>query len=231
MTARWQQVTGVAGIVFAILSFIGGIALAPQPPMSTDAAGSIVSFYANHRTGLLLQGYVFGISWLAFLIFLAGLHRALRASEQWATLVASAGVAWLALNVASQAAISTLAARVARDFPDHATVVALHTVVVMLFSFSFFALSALLIGAGAAGLASRTLGRWLCLFGYGLAGLALVTALSLVWPDAQGLYALLVIDYLLFLVWSVWASVVILRTHPLPAKSLSAPRALQGTPV
>jgi hypothetical protein len=56
-------------------------------------------------------------------------------------------------------------------------------------------------------------GRWACWFGHGVAGLGLITSLSIIWPSASGLYGLLIVDYLLFVVWVLWASISLYRSE------------------
>src|SRR5579864_3143763 len=140
MNLRWQQIAGLSGIIFAILAVIGGLALAPQPPMVDDSVSKIVSFYGNHQTGLLVQTYVFGISWVVFAVFLAGIAHALRGADMWSSLVVISGAVWLALNMGSQAISAALTARIAQKFAGGAALVGLHDVTVMLFGLSFFAI-------------------------------------------------------------------------------------------
>jgi hypothetical protein len=213
MNVPWQRTAGVAGLVFAILATIAGLVLAPQPPMSNASVSTIVHYYADHRTGILIQGYVFGLSWVAFLVFAGGLWRALRASDMWASAALIAAGVWLALNMVSQSTISGISDRVAGSFPIPATIIGMHSQIVMYFGFSFFALAALVGAAVTGALQTGIWSRWLCWFGYLVAALALVAALSLAVPSNGALFALLVIAYLLFTIWVIWASIELLRTR------------------
>ena len=51
------------------------------------------------------------------------------------------------------------------------------------------------------------MGRRLCWFSIAVALVSLVAAVNIVWTFSSGLYALLPVTYLLFVVWVVWTSV------------------------
>jgi hypothetical protein len=180
MNLRWQQIAGLAGIIFAVLNVIGGLVLVPQPPMVDDSVSKIVSYYADHQTGLLVQTYVFGISWVVFAVFLGGVRRTLRGADMWAGLTLIGAVAWLALNMVSQGIIAGLAARIAKHFPAAATMVGLHDATVMLFALSFFGIAGMLTGVSKGARETGAFGGWHGWFGYAIAAFALVTSLAIV---------------------------------------------------
>ena len=211
MNLEVKKLAGIAGLVFVVLNVAAGLALAPQPPLASDSVHKIVSYYADHRTALLLQGYVFGLSWVAYLIFLGGLWGRIRTSLTWAPVAVAGGAVWLALQVVSQATISSLADRIAGHYPAASTMVGLHDHVIMLFGFSFFPLIALLVGGSLASKLAGVLGTIGSLFGLIVAAVALIAGLLLVWPSSQGLAILEVLDYLAFLIWSAWISVALIR--------------------
>ena len=211
MSLQSMRIAAVCGIIFTILAAIGGVVLAPIPPMESSAPGVIAAYYANHRTGLLVQGYVFGIAWIGFLVFLAGLRDVLDRARIWATLALAGGVTWLALNFVSQATISGLTDRVAGHFATGSTIVAMHDQIVMYFSYSFFALAACLIGAATGGQVAGVLSRWLCWAGYAVAAVAIVTTLGIIWTDNSVLFTLASVDFVLFVLWVLAASISMLR--------------------
>src|SRR4051794_35097675 len=72
-----RRVAGFAGVLFAVASVLQFV-VAPSPP-SWDADGSeIREWFADHRTGVLVQGWLMIVTVFAFIVFVVGVCGILR---------------------------------------------------------------------------------------------------------------------------------------------------------
>src|SRR4051794_21025939 len=72
-----RRVAGVAGVVFGVTSVLQFV-VAPSPP-NWDASGAeIRRWFDDHRSGVLVQGWLMLVSVLAFVVFVVGVCDMLR---------------------------------------------------------------------------------------------------------------------------------------------------------
>lgn len=107
-TTHWGRWGALSGIVFAIMFVIGVIL--PDLPSGGDSSATVTAFYADsgNRMVAIVASYILVIAGLAFLVFVANLHRGLRRAEgesgSLATVALGAGIVFVVmLNSASSA--------------------------------------------------------------------------------------------------------------------------------
>jgi predicted transporter len=93
-----RRVAGVAGLVFAVSTVLQFV-VAPSPP-TWDASGSeIRGWFVDHRTGVLIQGFLMVASVLFLIVFVVGVYELLRSATGTAAIVAALGGAIVAATL------------------------------------------------------------------------------------------------------------------------------------
>jgi hypothetical protein len=77
---RWTQIFAVCGILFIVFAIAGSV-LPGNPPSSDASNGSIVSFYRDNRTAVLVGAYLSSLGIFAAMFFFGGLWRVLRRAD------------------------------------------------------------------------------------------------------------------------------------------------------
>ena len=130
METRWERLSGLAGIAFAVLIFA---ALAVQGILpNADAPGEEVhAFFADERTSIMAGVWLRFLAGFAFVWFLGTLRSALRRAEggtgRLAAVAFGAGLVFLAAGMVANVALSGVAFTADRAV-DEGVAVALLTV-------------------------------------------------------------------------------------------------------
>ena len=84
----WERVAGVAGIVSVVTSALGTF-IVGAPPAADATMAKIRSYYAHHRTELLVQMLLLAVGAIALIMFVGGLRSYLRRHESTGNLSGS----------------------------------------------------------------------------------------------------------------------------------------------
>jgi hypothetical protein len=113
--AVWEAALGILYVIFAIASG----AVSGNPPAGDASSHSLAGYFADHRTGLLVGGYLVGLAEFCLLWFAGVLRDALRlagdAAERPARLVFGAIVVVTTLILLRTIILSSLAYRAVSD--------------------------------------------------------------------------------------------------------------------
>lgn len=209
---RWEQIGASGGIVFVVLQLasqaliqIGG----SEPPFDAPAA-EIETFFINRDIQLATIGAILAVlSIIPFLWFLGALWARLRRHEGepgWLSLVALvSGAAGAAVILGGGGGWELAILRLDEGL-EAETLLLLFDQGNQAFATFWVALAGMLLAAGVVVLRDGGLPRWLGWFGLLLA-LALL-AVRFVWFTASGIKFM---PYMLFWVWLIAASIVLIR--------------------
>jgi hypothetical protein len=208
---RWTQVGAAGGIAFVVLQLIAQalIQVGGSEPAFNAPAGEIVDFFMNRNMTLTQVGGFFNVlSIFAFLWFLGVLWATLRQHEgesAWLSLVVFAsGLAAIAVLLSGGGWELALFRLSEVNRPE--IIQLLFDQGNMAFASLWVALASMLLAAGIVTLRDGALPRWLGWFGLAVAGTLLVA--RTVWFTASGIKFM---PYMLFWIWLVAASVVLVR--------------------
>ena len=113
----WARLEPATGAAFVVLVF-GSVFLAPPPPGTQESIETIQSFFQDHRTGLLAQQYLSGISAILLLWFLGCLRSTLRQidyeTERWSAVAFGSGVVLAVFMLLGSWIFATLTLEVGR---------------------------------------------------------------------------------------------------------------------
>jgi hypothetical protein len=219
----WERIAAAGGIGFVVLQNAsqalfqtGGM----EPPFAAPAQDILAFFVARDRQLFEVGGYLSALSAVCFLWFLGALWAALRRREPepaWLALVAAAsGVAAVATTLTGggwalavfrvQAGLDPQIARLLFDMGNFA------------FATLWVALASMLLAAGVAALRHGALPGWLAWFGVAV-GAGLLAARA-GWAASGLAFA----PYILFWLWLIAASVVLMRRREVGPPMRHAPR-------
>lgn len=199
-SARWAALAGVAA---AVLWTVGVAVLeGGGNPADPERAEELAAHFRDNRTAILAAGLLHVLGGFAFLLFVGGLHAALRPVDegrQWlrsATLVAGSAAGALMLALTGP---QTTGATTDEELISPEAAVAFWRLAHVFFVGAEVAFAAFLLAVGLLALGGVLLPRWLGWFGIATAVLLLVLPI--------GWAALL----LLVPIWLIAASVVLAR--------------------
>jgi hypothetical protein len=208
---RWARAGGVGGILFVVSLFVlisVGPLTNPTSEPAFNAPSSALLAYAKSDKGGLYPLALVGIAGMfGFLLFAAVLIAKFRDSQRAMSapsiLVVLATAVFTALWLAEFGV--TFAGQFRRGDLDPMGASVFYGLANGIFVVSWAAITGFLATAGVAALSSGTLPRWLAWSGLGI-GAALLLAVAI------PLTAVWLLPYLLFYVWVVAVSVVLLRS-------------------
>ncbi|MBK8899766.1 MAG: hypothetical protein IPM53_01160 [Anaerolineaceae bacterium] len=208
-----ERMAFISGILFglmqfgALLYFI--ILVFPQmgPP---DAAAQHVAYYTEHGMTLKLGNYLMTLPMPFFLLFLGGLSDVLGRSEGGGTLATAAVASGIivAFLWPLSAVLNHIGIDIAQAGGDTASVVALDAIGVYMLALSTLPRAILLAAASVGLLYSRSVPGLMCWMGLALAVISLVGSATLV---ARQLFPMLALGTILFEVWVLLLSIVLLQ--------------------
>lgn len=208
---RWNQVGAAGGIAFVVMQLIAQalIQVGGSEPAFDAPAADIVTFFANRNSTLTqVGGFINVLSIFAFLWFLGVLWAALRQHEgesAWLSLVAFAS-GLLGMAVMLSGGGWELAVFRLDEVSRPEIIQLLFDQGNQAFASLWITLASMLLAAGIVSIRDGGLPRWLGWFGLAVA-VTLLVARS-VWFTASGVKFL---PYMLFWVWIIGASVVLVR--------------------
>jgi hypothetical protein len=211
--SRWLQVGGVAGIVFVVLvwAYVLWAPLTvstPEPPFDGPAKDWLAYAQAT-RSANFVAAPLITIALFAFLLFAVSLSVKLRPSGEGpnipSTLVLLMAGLMIGLIMAATGVSLAASFRIADLSATSASL--MYGLDNGLFVMTWLAIGGLLAAAGVGGLTSRTLPAW-------LSWPAPVIAVGFLVAASLPLTALWFAPYILFYVWVIAVSVVLIRTRP-----------------
>jgi hypothetical protein len=217
--AVWDRVAPGFGVVFAVFFVLGFLLIGDSPGLD-DSPEEIATYFDDERGKLLTVIVLFGLSIVAFLWFLGSLVHTLRVEANESRLAATAlgaGVVTTSLFGGIVLLNAGLAFQIAED-GDAGVVAAVYDLAWVASTLISFPLAALVFATGIGTWRSRLLPAW---FGWASVVVAVaILASGTTWardgfwaPD--GLYNAYITP-IVFVVWTVVASVLLLR-RPLVA--------------
>lgn len=211
--SRWDRWGPIAGIVFVVLLFVGLSLALSDLPSGDDPVSKFTSFYNDKgdRAKVIIGSYLMVLAGVFFLWFLASLRVRLLAVEaapsRLTSIAFGGGVAFVALLMASAAALMSVAADIAfggEKFvnPDAARYLPELAYPLLLIAGAFAAI-ALIDAVSILILRTGVLPRWIGWFGF-------VAAIAL-------LFGFLFLPMVALLLWVLFVSVAMLRAPRAPA--------------
>jgi hypothetical protein len=214
---RWEQVAAATGIAFVVLLVIARFIVA-QPPDVDGPGREIRRYFVENQNGLLFQSWLLGLAGVLFIWFAGTLRSRLAVAEaegRRLSLISFAGaIGTLATLVPTVALNLTIAYTVARGAP----LVLTHALFELSSWFRVLVVFSLAVFVGAAALsAGRTgaLPQWLAWGGLAVAALFLLQSVDVFVRgtdlfEPQGVLGYL--NFILFLLWILAASVLLLQS-------------------
>lgn len=213
---QWERMARAAGLGFVVLLFVGFLLFGDAPKV--DASGSeVAAFYDDHSSRILTAVPIIGIAFVLFIWFTGAIANALRVAGQGRLAATVLGLTGAIVGL--QFILQALGATLALDVGDDASAKALNT-----FSWAADALGSFLIAgliaAATVGLRRAVLvPQW---FGWvGVVAATLVALRGTAWasdgfwsPSGEYLY----VSVLAGLVWTIVASVLLIRAAPVTAE-------------
>ncbi len=221
MSRSGQRSAGAFGLA-SVVGLLAGLAvIGPSDATLSATPEAIVEWYSTTDTARVYTGgYLQVVALLCFLPFAALLVRLLRRGEQpdsaaSTTALCGAGV-YVAASLAPGMAAGAAALWVAQHAPDPSTVYALNSLRTFSYQMSLMAWAVFFAAVAVSALAGRTLPRWLAT---SAAAVAAALAAGVVgaydhWHDLASLVGL---------VWTLAASVWLLRARDVPARHVDRP--------
>lgn len=223
-----QRIGAVAGIVFIVLS-LASMGIAPVPPGADGTAAEFVDWYQGSTTGIQVTAFLFGLSMVVAAVWFGYVRAHVEPNGASAPFgpVATVGMAVMAVGWILTGGISSVVAM--RIDELDAGVVVLGAMLAGLANMaSQFGLALLMGGVTAQAQVNRSLPRWLLVFGWLGAALALASTVGIA-TDSEAAEVLLFANWVPGAVWWVGVSVVLWRsgsTAPSgrPVDASAAPR-------
>jgi hypothetical protein len=216
-TSAWQRYGAMGGFWFVVLAVVGTVA-AGAPPSTTDSAAEILEYYEDSSGGIRAGAYLGVLAMLGLLFWVGSLWSTLRRAEGGAprlTVVAGLGAAIGATCAGISFAIQSATALRADEI-GAAGAKFFHVLGVTVISAGGAGIAALVLATSIISLRTKLFPAWLTGGGLLLGVLWLVAALAIATDrDAVGAFG-----FVCFILWSIWIisiSVMMLRETPVEA--------------
>ena len=210
-----ERLALIGGIIFSVLQIGSLIYFASLvfPEMgSPEATEQHLAFYTQHGEVLRLGNYLLMLPLPFFLLFLGGLYSVLHRAEGDNSTLTSGAIASgaiFAILWPLSGVLNNIGIDIAQTGGDKATIVALDAIGPYMLALSTLPRTVLLAATSVVLLRSQLTSRWLGWAGLGLALVSLVGSATLI---QAGLFPLLAISTLLFELWILALSAILLRT-------------------
>jgi hypothetical protein len=224
--AKTARMTAISGVAFVVL-FLGGFLLFTRSgyPDSGAPAAKIAAYFTQHRDAALTQEFVYGLAFLAGVVFVGGVVTMMwrnAAARSLAVIAGIGGAAATAVGVTATALTMTLAYR--PPVGDPGLMRTLLDASFIAFNAGGFALAAFVGAASMAAMQMRVFPRWTGELGLAVAALQLLGAAALSRGDGafspQGLVpivALLALSvWTLCICYAVWRPQEVATAAPTP---------------
>jgi len=222
-THSWRKVTGASGVTFVVL-FLVSLIIAGERPALDDSGAELRQWFEDNESVVAWITWSGALSFaLFFLLFASGLRSILGPADAenegvWARLSFAGAVALVAIGGAGSAFWAVLAQEDVLSVASDDTVKTLAAFDSIIFGAVVpWGVAVFLIGASVVILQSGVMAKWL-----GWLGLlaSLVIAIGTLWPftgDEAGFLGLLtIIGMISFLVWTLGASITMIRSDSTP---------------
>lgn len=215
--ARVGRYCAMGGFVFVVLGLVGTL-ISGSPPAPTDSAREILEYFDDNQSAIRIANYlaVLGIFFLLF--WLGGLWALLRRAEGGApllTVVAGLGAVLGAAGAGTSFAVTSLIA-LRHDSIGPGGAEVFYALSFTLFGISGVGIAALVIATSVITLRTGIFPSWVGWGGMVLGVLWLVAALAIATDrDFIGIFGL--VSFVLWSVWILVLSVLMLRTQELAA--------------
>jgi Domain of unknown function (DUF4386) len=223
---RWQTAGGVMGLLFVGLTL--ATLFLPDTPELSRPTSEIVRSLADDRSALILGFYLTGLAFVLFLGFAAALSSRLREAEPeaGASVLALLGGAAIFAGVLFEETVYLAVVNAAHQGREPASIRALYELAETVLVPLRFAVAAFLAGVALSALATKALPRWLAWAAALFAAFSLLGLLNVFGEDPEeGTFdAFLIFGRLGFLLWTLAASIVLLRTSRREPHAVTAER-------
>ncbi|GEM_PF-959473 len=207
-----ERLGAIGGIVFVVLVVVSTF-IAPGPPKASDPVEKITTYFTDHRSAILLSGYLGSLALIPVIVFIAALYALLRDAEglSGGLALASFGSALITGVFATMTGVlNSVLAFTGRD-ADAATIRGLYNLDQMAGTFIWFPLVAWLLFASLVMLRMAGGYRWVGWLGMLEAIVGLLSGASLARSGFFALGGILgLIAFLIFAVWVLATSILML---------------------
>jgi hypothetical protein len=200
--------------VLSVVLLLLSVFLVPAAPGRGSTTSRIDHYLVTNHTGLLLAGYLAGISLFLFFVFLGGLRSMLQSAEGGAGTLSSAafgaGIAFSAAALTAAGVTITAVFKVA-GMNDPVLVRALYDMNHQLLHLSYIPLAALIACTSLIAAWTRVLPSWLSWSGFVVAAIALIAAGGLFVDKSNIVTSLSLVLFLLYAAWVLAVSALMYR--------------------
>lgn len=215
------RVGALGGLLFVLLSVVGGATL-PKPPDPGASAATIGSYFAGHQQRIELAGSASALAALGLLVLVAHLHRRFATDPLASRLVLAGGSVLVTIGVIG-AMVQALVAQVADRMHGDSLVLAFALVRAAFYVAPGFGVILLMAGV-ARGVAPAGLPQWLGGIALLVAALGLVAGIGQLLSTTPGLAAAGFVGFVLTVVWVAAMSVTLLREAAAVPAGAAEPR-------
>ena len=200
-----ERTAALAGVLYVALDIVVGV-MAGAPPSPAAPESEIVAYIADHRAGLAVGLWLFGLATSTLLWWFGALWVRMVHAEADTPRLAVVSLAGLLLGGTMSLASAVVMATLGLLPPDTGGVVALYTLAAVFLSAAGFGLAAHLVATNILTTRSQMLPRWLVVVGLISAVAFLISAvLGAVSTDATSTMISLV-GFVLWLAWILGVS-------------------------
>lgn len=200
-----ERTASLAGVLYVGLDIVVGVmAGAPPPPAAPE--GEIVAYIADHRGGLAVGLWLFGLATIPLLWWFGSLWALMVRAEAGASRLAIVSLSGLLLGGTMALASAVVMATLALLPSDTVGVLALYTLAAVFLSGAGFGLAAHLIATNVLAARSHTLPGWLVVVGL-VSALAFLSSavLGALTTDATS-NTISLVGFVLWLAWILGVS-------------------------
>ena len=215
-----DRTAALGGVLYVALDIVVGV-MAGAPPSPAAPKGEIVSYIADHRAGLAVGLWLFGLATIPLLWWFGSLWVRMVHAEADTPRLAVVSLTGLLLGGAMALASAVVMAALGLLPTDADGVVTLYTLAAVFLSAAGFGLAAHLIATNVVAARSNTIARWLVVVGLVSALAFLVSAVLGALSNDATSNTISLVGFVLWLVWILGVSYRMwnddARTGPEPA--------------
>ncbi len=214
--AKWERLAAATGIVALVLLMVEFV-MVPTWPKADAATNTIIDFFVEHRTSVLLGEYIGGIGAVAFFLwFLGSLRSFLMLAEgtpgRLSAVAFGGGLVAIAVGSLGAAANIVLALQAAEE-GDEAVVRAFYVLSNTAFAVFFLPIGVLIGATSIVALRTRALPKWYGQAGglFALAEIALAACSTSIAGALSVTGALSFVGFILFGLWLLTTSILLIQ--------------------
>lgn len=207
------RIAAVAGIASMVVLLLANF-ITPVTPGRGEAIGTITRFYIQNHTGILVGGYLAGVSILLFFVFLSGIRGMLTAAEGEPAVLSSS--AFTSGVIFSALALIAVAITITADFKvaalgDPVLIRGLYDFNHSVLHLVWFPTAGMIGAASVVALRTRLFPRVYAWAGLVAAAIMLIAAGGLFADKSNVVTSLSLVSFLLTVLWVIATSVMMYR--------------------